>query len=173
MKVLQEADELCSRLKDGAKAKMVSLSQDKTAYKELLKKLIVEVRTPSFYIGQGCAPLTWWCRAQALIRMNETTVSVVCRKEDEALVKGVLPEATKMFQQVAAASNLPYMQAVAKTCNTSVSSQTYLPPAPDSAKPDMASWCVAFFHPLRLHRLFAPPISFCLALCGLDHWTVE
>jgi vacuolar-type H+-ATPase subunit E/Vma4 len=83
------------------------------------------------------------CCAQALIRLNEPSCSLVCRKEDLATVKSVAPNAAKTFHAKAQASGLAHMKEVGtKGCKVTVNETTFLPPDPATvASPDLPSCC--------------------------------
>ena len=117
MKVLTEADAVCNSLKDEAKAKMADVSQG-AGYKDLLSDLIVE----------------------ALIRLNEPSITLVCRQQDLGTVQAVAKPAADKFVAAAKASGLEHMAACAKGCNVSVSTDNFLPAGPEKvASPDLPS----------------------------------
>merc|ERR1712023_534806 len=81
MQVLTEADKLVMSMKDEANLEVGKLA-GAPAYDQLLEDLIVE----------------------ALIRINEPVVSLVCREADLAKVKAAAPKAAVTFKAKAMAS---------------------------------------------------------------------
>ena len=120
MKVLIEADDVIMKMKSEAKVEVAKISGG-GSYKQLVESLIVE----------------------ALIRLNETSCSLVCRQQDVAVVKSVVNSARDKFVASARASGLAHMQEVGtKGCTVTVNEQTFLPPSPDQvASPDLPSCC--------------------------------
>ncbi|CAN0880034.1 Probable acetyltransferase TAP2 [Linum grandiflorum] len=75
IKVLQAQDDIVNAVKESAAKKLSKMSSDKSAYKALLKSLIVE----------------------GLLRLKERSVLLRCREADRVLVESVLEEAKKEF----------------------------------------------------------------------------
>ncbi|KAL6077606.1 V-type proton ATPase subunit E [Balamuthia mandrillaris] len=67
---------------------------------------------------------------QALLRLMEPQVSLRCRKEDEDMVKGVMGAAVQ-----------EYKQKTGKTCELSIDTKHYLPPAPQPGKENKHFCC--------------------------------
>ena len=78
--------------------------------------------------------------AQALIRINEPVVSLVCRKEDLARVKTAAGKATTAFKAKAMASET-HKEVGQKGCKVTVNEVTFLEPAPTSAGAGKPSCC--------------------------------
>lgn len=79
---------------------------------------------------------------QAMIRMNETRVSICCRQQDVSVVQGVVSSAKTKFVAAAKASGLPHMGACAKGVEVTVDQKHFLPPGPETvASPDLPSCC--------------------------------
>ncbi|KAE9620364.1 putative H(+)-transporting two-sector ATPase [Lupinus albus] len=79
LKVLQAQDEMVNSMKDDAKKALLRVSNDKKAYKKLIKDIIV----------------------QGLIRMREPSVILRCREGDRKLIESVLEEAKKEYSEKA------------------------------------------------------------------------
>ncbi|KAM5560742.1 V-type proton ATPase subunit E2 [Rosa sericea] len=75
IKVLQAQDDILTSMKESAGKELVRVSEDKKAYKKLMKDLIV----------------------QSLIRLKEPAVLLRCREVDRKLVESVLEEAKKIY----------------------------------------------------------------------------
>ena len=79
IKVLQAQDEVVSSMKDAAKKGLLRISNDKKAYKKLMKELIL----------------------QGLLRLREPSVLLRCREADRKLVESLLEEAKKEYSEKA------------------------------------------------------------------------
>lgn len=77
IKVLQAQDDVMSGMKNSTSKELVRVSQDKNAYKKLLKGLIV----------------------QSLKRLKEPSVLLRCREVDVSLVDSVLEEAKREYAE--------------------------------------------------------------------------
>ncbi|XVF84134.1 hypothetical protein PTKIN_Ptkin17bG0001600 [Pterospermum kingtungense] len=75
IKVLQAQDDLVNSIKESARKEMLSLSNDKRGYRNLLKALVV----------------------QSLVRLKEPAVLLRCREMDRKVVESVLEEAKKDY----------------------------------------------------------------------------
>ncbi|XP_004302519.1 PREDICTED: V-type proton ATPase subunit E2 [Fragaria vesca subsp. vesca] len=75
IKVLQAQDDIITSMKEAAGKELVRVSEDKKAYKKLMKDLIV----------------------QSLFRLKEPAVLLRCREVDKKLVESVLEEAKKAY----------------------------------------------------------------------------
>ncbi|KAK9986333.1 hypothetical protein SO802_031284 [Lithocarpus litseifolius] len=75
IKFLQAQDDVVNSMKESASKEILSVSQDKSTYKKLLKDLIV----------------------QSLLRLQEPTVLLRCREVDRKLVESVLDEAKREY----------------------------------------------------------------------------
>ncbi|XP_050379407.1 V-type proton ATPase subunit E2 [Argentina anserina] len=75
LKVLQAQDDIITSMKEAAGKELVRVSEDKKAYKKLMKDFIV----------------------QSLIRLKEPAVLLRCREVDRKLVESVLEEAKKVY----------------------------------------------------------------------------
>ncbi|KAK7264267.1 hypothetical protein RJT34_31873 [Clitoria ternatea] len=79
IKVLQAQDEAVNSMKDDAKKALLRLSNDKKAYRKLVKDMII----------------------QGLIRLKEPSVIIRCREGDLMLVESLLEEAKKEYSEKA------------------------------------------------------------------------
>jgi len=96
--VLKAREEGVQRLLSEAHKRLGSVSKDQVAYKKLLHGLIV----------------------QGLIRLSESKLQIVCRRQDLGLVKEVLPGAIS-----------EYTSKTSKQCDVSINSTDPLPPGPE------------------------------------------
>jgi V-type H+-transporting ATPase subunit E len=78
LKILKARDDGVRRLVEEAQKKLGTLTQDKQAYKILLRDLIT----------------------QSLVRLDETDVVVLIREEDKALAESVLQESIAQFKKL-------------------------------------------------------------------------
>jgi len=99
LSVLKSREEGVQKLLGEAHKRLGKVSKD-PSYKKLLQDLIV----------------------QGLIKMHESKLQVVCRKEDIALVKEVLPHAVA-----------EYTSKTSKACEANINTAEFLPPGPDTA----------------------------------------
>lgn len=79
IKVLQAQDDVVNAMKDSASKELLNVSNNKNAYKKLLKGLIV----------------------QSLLRLKEPGVLLRCREVDVSLVESVLEEAKREYAEKA------------------------------------------------------------------------
>ncbi|KAJ4794566.1 V-type proton ATPase subunit E [Rhynchospora pubera] len=75
IKVLQAQDDLVTSMREAAGKELLRISGDQSAYKKLLKELII----------------------QSLLRLKEPAVILRCRKDDYAIVDSVLDSAKKEY----------------------------------------------------------------------------
>ncbi|KAJ4765703.1 V-type proton ATPase subunit E [Rhynchospora pubera] len=75
IKVLQAQDDLVTSMREAAGKELLRISGDQSAYKKLLKELII----------------------QSLLRLKEPAVILRCRKDDYAIVDSVLDSAKKDY----------------------------------------------------------------------------
>jgi V-type H+-transporting ATPase subunit E len=97
LKVLKAREDIVNDLKSRAQEQLAQLGKPGPEYESLLQQLIL----------------------QALIKLEETNVSLRCRKEDEAAVKRVLPAAIE-----------GYKKKTTKTATVTIDTAHYLPSAP-------------------------------------------
>merc|ERR1712166_238410 len=120
MKVLQEADEILAKIKEEARERVSKLSTNAAMYKPFLQSLIME----------------------ALVRINEPIVQIICRKEDLALVQSVAGPARDAFVAAAKASKFDYLEDVKKSCTVTVIDSAFLPEGPEKvASKELPSCC--------------------------------
>jgi len=98
LRVLKAREEIVQNLKDVAQDRLAELGKPSKEYDTLLQQLIL----------------------QGLLKLNETEVSLRCRKEDEQAVKQVLPAAIEEFKE----------KAGGKKAQVKIDTVHYLPPAP-------------------------------------------
>ncbi|XAR55715.1 hypothetical protein NMG60_11035892 [Bertholletia excelsa] len=79
IKVLQAQDDVVNAMKDSASEELLSVADDKNAYKKLLKGLIV----------------------QSLLRLKEPSVLLRCREIDVELIESILEEAKEQYAEKA------------------------------------------------------------------------
>jgi len=97
LKVLKAREDIVYGFKEGAQTRLVELGRPGKDYEHLLRQLI----------------------AQGLVKLQESQVSLRCRREDDAMVKAVLPSAIEEFQRKAG-----------KECKVTIDTAHYLPAAP-------------------------------------------
>ncbi|KAJ3701098.1 hypothetical protein LUZ61_004803 [Rhynchospora tenuis] len=102
IKVLQAQDDLVTSMREAAGKELLRISGDQSAYKKLLKELII----------------------QSLLRLKEPAVILRCRKDDYALVDSVLDSAKKEY--ATKAGGFPPETEIA------IDTNVFLPPAPSS-----------------------------------------
>jgi len=100
LKVLKSKEEGVQRLLTETHKRLSEVTKDPSRYKKLLKELIV----------------------QALLKLQEESVAIICRQQDLALVKHILSEAVE-----------EYKKKLNKSCQATVDETTFLPPGPESA----------------------------------------
>jgi len=100
LQVLKAREEGVQKLLADAHKRLGVVSKDPVAYKQLLHGLIV----------------------QGLIRMGESKLQIVCRKQDLGLVKDILPGAVA-----------EYTSKTSKHCDVNINTIDNLPPGPDEA----------------------------------------
>jgi len=108
LQVLKAREEGVQRLLADAHKRLGSVSKDHASYKQLLHQLIV----------------------QGLLRMNESKLQVVCRKQDLGLVKEVLPGAIS-----------EYTSKSSRQSEVTINTIDYLPPGPEEATNNTGEIC--------------------------------
>eukprot|EP01117_Protostelium_nocturnum_P010916 TRINITY_DN3941_c0_g1_i1.p1 TRINITY_DN3941_c0_g1~~TRINITY_DN3941_c0_g1_i1.p1 ORF type:complete len:235 (-),score=103.82 TRINITY_DN3941_c0_g1_i1:119-823(-) len=98
LRILKAKEEGIQRILSVAHRKLAEVSKDAAQYKRLLKDLLL----------------------QGLLRMEEETVNVIGRKQDQALIEAVIPEAVKEYQ---AKTN--------KAVVANLQKNVFLPPGPE------------------------------------------
>jgi len=101
LRVLKARDDGVQKILETAHRKLEELTKDKNSYKILLQDLIV----------------------QGLISMEESDITILCRKQDLELVEDVVPEASAQYQ---AKTN--------RTVTVGVEKVVFLPPGRSQTK---------------------------------------
>jgi len=108
LQVLKAREEGVQKLLGDAHKRLAYLTKDPNAYKQLLHSLIV----------------------QGLLRMNETKLQIVCRRQDIGLVKDALPGAIS-----------EYTSKTSRQTEVSINSVDFLPPGPEEASNNTGDIC--------------------------------
>jgi len=108
LKVLKAREDIVFSFREVAQSRLAELGRPGKDYEHLLRQLIL----------------------QGLLKLEETTVSLRCRREDEAAVKSVLPAAVEDYQRKSG-----------KSCKVTIDTVNYLPPAPTGNEDAHAHIC--------------------------------
>jgi uncharacterized heparinase superfamily protein len=86
---------------------------------------------------------------QGLLKLEESTVSLRCRREDEAAVKNVLHSAVEDYQRKSG-----------KSCKVTIDTVNYLPPAPTGSEDAHAlTWYIPIATKFDLLTSFDLPVA--------------
>jgi V-type H+-transporting ATPase subunit E len=108
LKILKAREDIVYGFKERAQERLVELGRPGKEYEKLLKDLIV----------------------QGLLKLQETNISLRCRREDEAMVQTVLSAAVA-----------DYKSRSTKDCKVVIDTANYLPPAPRGGETQGRSCC--------------------------------